>query len=397
MTNLSVVLKDFVPLTNSAPIPQEEFLKSLPKMLSDIQSHQKNITDVGEVFNQLKADVGKYGVSSNYISKRELNAISSFYSEDTHSLNVDKFVQSYKDLNNNYQGLDLGKRLLLYEELVANLLDKWYENPTSLPDDIIHATATGYISPSPVQKLLSKKGWQDITVTHSYHMGCYGAIPPLRMAVGFLASSYAILPTAKKQIDVLHTEYSSLHNHPTKCEPAQIVSMSLFGDGFMKYSIHIDKEEKYISNNCLKVLAFQDRIIPSSTEDMSLIPGPYGFIMSLSKDVPLRICTEIYDYIVSLCSKCGWVFDDIKDDIIYALHPGGPKILDGIRDVLEIDEKQIRHSRKILYEHGNMASTTLPYIWREIINDPEITAGTKIISIAFGPGLTVTGVIFEKI
>jgi len=44
-----------------------------------------------------------------------------------------------------------------------------------------------------------------------------------------------------------------------------------------------------------------------------------------------------------------------------------------------------------------MSSATVPHIFNEIVNDSNIPAGTKIVAMAFGPGLTATGLLLEKI
>jgi len=78
------------------------------------------------------------------------------------------------------------------------------------------------------------------------------------------------------------------------------------------------------------------------------------------------------------------------------VHPGGPKIIDRVREVLELDEPQVRASRDVLHDFGNMSSATLPHIWMRLLADPAVPRGTLIPSLAFGPGLTVCGAVFEK-
>ena len=87
--------------------------------------------------------------------------------------------------------------------------------------------------------------------------------------------------------------------------------------------------------------------------------------------------------------------DDLA--LAFAIHPGGPAILNQIRSKLGIEESQIALSRKVLYEHGNMASATAPHIWQAIVESPAIPVGSKVLSMAFGPGLTVIGALFEKV
>ena len=90
-------------------------------------------------------------------------------------------------------------------------------------------------------------------------------------------------------------------------------------------------------------------------------------------------------------------FEREKDAMIFAIHPGGPAILNQIRGRLGIEESAVAMSRRVLYEHGNMASATAPHIWKLIVDSPDIPPGSKILSMAFGPGLTVIGALFEKV
>ena len=87
----------------------------------------------------------------------------------------------------------------------------------------------------------------------------------------------------------------------------------------------------------------------------------------------------------------GTSFDDLIAAMtpIVAVHPGGPKIIDAVRELLELRESQVSHSRAVLYEHGNMSSATVPHIWQKILQDESIMNETPVLSLAFGPGLTV--------
>jgi len=53
-------------------------------------------------------------------------------------------------------------------------------------------------------------------------------------------------------------------------------------------------------------------------------------------------------------------------------------------------------SRGILRSYGNMSSATLPHVWRSIVEDDAISAGTLVATLAFGPGLTVSGGLLVK-
>ncbi len=286
----------------------------------------------------------------------------------------------------------------LFEEVALSVFERTYGNESSdAPEHIVHVTCSGYISPSPLQTYLSRRGWLTTGVTHSYHMGCYGAFPAIRTAVGLIGSSFVSLPEPSRRIDLVHTEFLSLHFDLLGNEPDNFVSSTLFGDGFIKYAAYPQSEFHGSGRGGLKILAIEERILPDSLPEMTLRPGPTQFDMSLSRRVPFLIRDSILAFVSSLCRRANVDFEREKDEMFYAIHPGGPAILNQIRGKLGIDEAKVELSRKVLREHGNMASATAPHIWRLIAESPEIPAGSKILSMAFGPGLTVIGAVFEKV
>ncbi len=263
------------------------------------------------------------------------------------------------------------------------------------PDQIIHVTCTGYVSPSAPQKLVSEPGWGAQTdVTHAYHMGCYAAIPAIRTARAFVSSESET--QTDYSVDVVHTEVCSLHLNPLAHTPEQMIVQSLFADGHIKYTLHGGSlNRKKSQGKQLKILTILERVLPDSSQDMSWIPAPWGMQMNLSRHVPAKIKGAIAQFNLDLFAKAK-LPAALMNECIYAIHPGGPKIIDGVSEVLGLSADQINESNEILYERGNMSSATLPHVWNAILLR-DYSPGTKVVSFAFGPGLTIFGAIFEII
>ena len=279
-------------------------------------------------------------------------------------------------------GKNLGARMDIFQTEVEKVFDQYYPEEATPPDDLIHVSCTGYVSPSGAQKIVSKRDWGAFTtVTHAYHMGCYGSIPAIRMGAGFLSHM-----SEKKRVDIVHTELCSLHTNPMLHASDQLVCQSLFADGFMKYSLSRTAPLPY-----LQIVNVREEIIPNSTEAMTWKVADWGFQMSLSKEVALLITRHLPHYLGRLCSEKS------PKQPLFAIHPGGPKILTHIQKLLNLSEEQIRFSVQILKEYGNMSSATLPHIWERILQDPSVEGGTPILSLAFGPGLSLCGILMEKI
>jgi predicted naringenin-chalcone synthase len=292
---------------------------------------------------------------------------------------------SIYDVAGDPSGQGTAARSRVYAEKVHAYFEAEYEHDDIPPDEIVHVTCTGYVSPSGAQKLVADKGWGDSTrVTHAYHMGCYAAFPATRIAVGSIAQGAA-------RVDVVHTELCSLHLDPGDHSVEQLVIQSLFADGLIRYSIGEDDEAPG-----LRLRALDEQVLPHSSDAMAWIVADHGMAMSLARDVPERVTGVLRPFVSELYRKAGMAFGEHHARSVFAIHPGGPKIIDRIRDVLELTEAQVQTSRDVLFDHGNISSATVPHIWMRIVADPNVAPGTPVVSLAFGPGLTVCGALFQK-
>jgi predicted naringenin-chalcone synthase len=82
-----------------------------------------------------------------------------------------------------------------------------------------------------------------------------------------------------------------------------------------------------------------------------------------------------------------------KGDIVWVIHPGGPAIVDLVGSCLRLSKEQIALSKDALREGGNKSSATVPHIWDRVLRDTDVKPGTRVVSLAFGPGLTATAMV----
>jgi predicted naringenin-chalcone synthase len=280
-------------------------------------------------------------------------------------------------------GRGIGARSALFDAAVAGYFELEYEGEPA-PADLVHVTCTGYISPSGAQRLVARRGWGATTrVTHAYHMGCYAAFPALRIAAGHLGSPP---PAGNPRVDIVHTELCSLHLDPSDHSAEQLVVQSLFADGFIRYAV---RRRLAPRERGLRVLALDEQMLPDSADAMRWIVSDHGMHMTLAADVPDRIAGALRGFVAGLFTRAGMTFG--RERPLYAIHPGGPKIIDGVRDTLELSDVEVEASRGVLLDYGNMSSATLPHIWMRLCADPRVAPGTLVVSLAFGPGLTISG------
>lgn len=292
-------------------------------------------------------------------------------------------------------GAGMARRLEFFQERAREAFGTWYRDGEPAPAELIHVSCTGYVAPSAAQERAAALGWTNgVRVTHAYHMGCYAALPAIRLATGALALPESTGLAAGARVDVAHTELCTLHLNPSLHDPEQLVVQSLFADGFIRYSV-ADADSPDLCGG-FRILGLRESLIPGSAGDMTWVPQDWGMAMTLSKDVPEKIAGHLGAYLEALFGQAGLDYGHEKARTIFAIHPGGPRIIDGLQEKLGLAEAQVAFSRAVLLERGNLSSATLPHVWQRIEADSEVPAGTRVVSLAFGPGLTIAGGLFEK-
>lgn len=293
------------------------------------------------------------------------------------------------------QGATMTQRSDAFRATVDRVSKAAYDPSEPAPDHLIHVTCTGYISPSCAQELVVRNGWEkQTTVTHAYHMGCSAALPAVRMAGGFLAAGAA-------RADIFHTEICSIHLQPQDHSPEQLVVQSLFADGFIRYTAQPESVFATWSgagnSRGMRLIGLREVMVPETRSAITWECGEWGMRMGLSREVPETICAVLKPYLEDLAGAAKVPLAGLLTNAVFAVHPGGPKIIDQIQGLLGLSESQIAFSKAILRDRGNMSSATLPHIWEALLADSSISAGTPVVSLAFGPGLCISGAIFEVV
>jgi predicted naringenin-chalcone synthase len=105
----------------------------------------------------------------------------------------------------------------------------------------------------------------------------------------------------------------------------------------------------------------------------------------LSSQLPKIIEEVVPRLITEILQNNGLTVPDVK---YWAVHSGGDKIVQGIKNKLNLTESQMEVTSHILAEYGNMSSPTVLFELHRILNGrPD--RGAWVFMIAFGAGLAV--------
>lgn len=328
---------------------------------------------------KLRKLVLRFGCSTDRISTR-----GAFLDDFTHR---DWDRMRIFQLNAFPSGKPCGERSRFYDEVCGRAFEAFYAEELEPPPVIMHVTCTGYVSPSGAQRLVAHRGWGRSTeVIHAYHMGCYASMPAIRLAAGLVARG-------KDRVDIVHTELCTLHMDPAQHHPEQLVVQTLFADGVIRYTV---SEMEGPAAPGLEVLATREEIAPETTDAMTWMVSDFGMQMTLSRKVPDHIRAGLGPFLDDLGASAGLDAGQVFRDAVFAIHPGGPRIIDELAGHLGLRPGQVQASNAVLRDHGNMSSATLPHVWKAILEDGAVRPGTLIVSLAFGPGLTISGALLRK-
>jgi alkylresorcinol/alkylpyrone synthase len=262
-------------------------------------------------------------------------------------------------------------------EAVRNAL----EDAGTDPDEIgllAVATCTGYRTPGldiEIARMLPLPA--DTRRLLIGHTGCHAALPALATVADYVAAH-------DRPAALLCLELTSLHLQPATIDPEQMVSHALFADA----AAAVVLRPETIAG--LRVIDVDARTDTARRHQMTWDVTDLGFRMGLSPEVPDSLAEHVGPLVKDLLGRHG---HDVQDVAAWAVHPGGPRILDAIEDGLGLDPSALATSRKVLAEHGNCSSATVLLVLQEIL-----AAGPPagpVVALAFGPGLTLYGALLE--
>jgi predicted naringenin-chalcone synthase len=204
------------------------------------------------------------------------------------------------------------------------------------------------------------------------HMGCYAALPGLGAVADYVRAS------ARPAV-LLCCELTSLHLQAPDLplEFQQVVTHALFGDAAAAVVLTPSRDGP-------QVVDVQARTEPSTSDHMTWEITDAGFRMGLSPQVPDVLARHVGPAVDRLLGAHGL---EIGDVTAWAVHPGGPRILDVVEDRLGLPPDALAPSREVLRDRGNCSSTTILLILERLL--AEGFTDDAVAMLAFGPGLTI--------
>ncbi|WP_428390052.1 type III polyketide synthase [Mucisphaera sp.] len=262
-------------------------------------------------------------------------------------------------------------------------------------DHLVVVSCTGMSSPGVDLALIERLGLRsDISRTLIGFMGCHGAID------GLHAARSIALAHPSDHVLLVCVEICTLHfQHGFR--PSQIIANSLFGDAAaalvltcpQAHSTHQPHESLHssLASGTVGLVDTATCTLPNTSDAMTWTVTDHGFQMTLDPGVPEAIRSHLKPWLDTWLQSHGIHREQIAH---WLLHPGGPRILDTLQQDLALSDDQLKPSRTVLHQIGNVSSGTVLFVLQEARRTPSIVPGPAVM-LAFGPGLTMEAALLE--
>lgn len=260
----------------------------------------------------------------------------------------------------------------LAEQAFLAALEQAKVKPSDV-DIVFSTTVTGLAVPTLEARLANRVGLRrDVKRIPLFGLGCVAG------AAG-VARMHDYLRAFPDQVAaLLAVELCSLTIQRQDHSVANLVASSLFGDGAAAV---ITKGADRAATGP-RVLTTRSRIYPDTEDVMGWKIGSDGFRIVLSVDVANITEKYLGEDVRGFLADHGLTPRDVST---WICHPGGPRVIEAVENVLDLPGDALDHTRNSLRANGNLSSVSVLDVLRANMADPP-PPGSIGLMIAMGPG-----------
>jgi predicted naringenin-chalcone synthase len=246
-------------------------------------------------------------------------------------------------------------------------------------EGLVVNTCTGYICPGISTYLIERLSLPK--TVHVYDLvgsGCGGAIPNLEIAESLLKRNGGG-PVLSVSVEICTATFQ-MEN-----DLSLLLSNTLFGDG-ASAAVVWSRPEGY------ELVGSASRYVPEQRDSIRYVHKKGQLHNQLSLKLPELVKSAAKQVVADVLIR-----HDLKVQQVphWALHSGGEKIINAIRDGIGLSEQQVLAARRVLENNGNMSSPTVWFVLKEL-EKQGIRSGELCMMLAFGAGLSAHAFLLKK-
>ncbi|GAB4838468.1 hypothetical protein Ancab_028012 [Ancistrocladus abbreviatus] len=230
-----------------------------------------------------------------------------------------------------------------------------------------------------------------------YFMGCSGGVAGLRVAKDIAENnpgSRILLATSETTIIGFRP--------PSPNRPYDLVGVALFGDGAGAMVVGSDPILT-VERPLFELHTAIQHFLPDTEKIIDGKLTEEGISFKLARELPQIIEDNIEDFCAKLMVNVGFSSDEYNK-LFWAVHPGGPAILNRIEKRLDLSPEKLSASRRALADYGNASSNTIVYVMEYMMQESSKMQKREQeeenewgLILAFGPGVTFEGILARNL
>ncbi|MFJ4901109.1 type III polyketide synthase [Streptomyces sp. NPDC088727] len=242
-------------------------------------------------------------------------------------------------------------------------------------DLLMFTSVTGVAAPSVDARLVGRLGLRpDVKRLPVFGLGCVAG------AAGVARLHDYLLGHPDDVAVLLSVELCSLTFQRHDASTANLVATALFGDGAAAV---VALGAGRASATGPQVVATRSRLYPDTEHVMGWDIRSSGFKVLLDPAVPDVVRRYLADDVGDFLAEHGLKPKDVAH---WVCHPGGPKVLEAVSEVLSLPDGALDVTWRSLAEVGNLSSSSVLHVLRDTLEQRRPEPGSPGLLLAMGPG-----------
>jgi polyketide synthase Type III len=250
-------------------------------------------------------------------------------------------------------------------------------------DYLCCVTTTGFLCPGLSAHLIAKLGISaDTSRVDVVGMGCNAGLNALNAVTAWAARNPGKF-AVQLCVEICSAAYVSDDTLRTA------VVNSLFGDGAAAVVVGTDVPDAHPGVGPLpQVVDFASEILTSEMGAMRFdwddAAGKFSFY--LDPAIPYVVGANAPRPVRRLLDR-----HDLRTDQIdhWVAHTGGKKVIDALKYNLDLVDYDLRHTRAVLSDHGNVSSGSFLFSYERLVEEKVVHEGDLGMMLTMGPGTTI--------
>lgn len=253
---------------------------------------------------------------------------------------------------------------------------------------IVFVSSTGFVAPGVDAELIKRLGLnRNIARVTVNFMGCAAAMNGLRVA-----SDHVKANPAHKAL-VVCLELSSI-NAVFNDNVNDVIIHSIFGDGCAAVIVGGCEQNQAVAQGKIVIREHLSHLVENTEDGITLGIREDAITCKLSRQLPDYIEAGVGRVIENFLADHALVKEDMD---LWAIHPGGTRIIERSQKALGLSDDQVAVSWEILRDYGNMLSASVLFVLERMLFDTDTTKKPLTgIAFSFSPGVGIEGILFQK-